>query len=244
MKPFALNSTDYLDTPDRKRYYNEQLFTEVAPKYDLVTRLLSFGRDAIWKRDLIAALPPMRPAFCLDLACGTGDLTRLVQQRYPDARITGIDLTPDMLDLARARTATTGITFEVGDMGELNFPDASTDLITGGYALRNAPDLQRALAECARVLRPGGTLALLDFSQSPHPVAKRAHYALLKLWGGFWGLALHRHADVYGYIAESLKRFPDRVALRNDLVSHGLMPVKSRACMGGMLEWIICRKEA
>lgn len=243
MKTFSLNSVDFLDTPDRKRFYNEQLFTEVAPKYDLITRLLSFGRDASWKRAMMAAIPQARPDVCVDLACGTGDLTLQLKQRFPGAQVIGVDLTPGMIELARQREGAVGLTFEVGDMGNLRFADASVDIITGGYALRNAPDIDVALGEMARVLKPGGCLALLDFSKSPNGILQRIHYGLLKFWGGLWGALMHRHADVYGYIAESLKRFPDREALRGQFQRHGLTPVASRRYFGGMLEWIVCRKE-
>jgi ubiquinone/menaquinone biosynthesis methyltransferase len=242
MKTFALNSVDFLDTPDHKRFYNEQLFTEVAPKYDLITRLLSFGRDEVWKRDMMAAIPEARPDVCVDLACGTGDLTLQLKRRFSDTQVFGVDLTPGMIELARQREGASALTFEVGDMGNLRFDNESVDIITGGYALRNAPDIDTALGEMARVLRPGGYLALLDFSKSPSAALQWAHYGLLKLWGGLWGAIMHRHADVYGYIAESLKRFPDREDLREQFQRHGLTPVASRRYFGGMLEWIVCRK--
>lgn len=239
---FQLRARDFLDTPDHKRQFNALLFREVAPRYDLITRLLSFGRDAAWKRQMIARLPETNPAHCVDLACGTGDLTRAVAARHPGARVTGLDLTPEMLDRARALTREPRISFTQGDMHALPFADASVDLVTGGYALRNAPDLATAIREIHRVLRPGGILAFLDFSKSPRPLAARASYALLKFWGGFWGLALHGHADVYGYIAESLRAYPDCDQLRTQLDSSGLQPIAHRVYMGGLVEWIICRK--
>lgn len=241
-KTFALQSRDYLDTPDRKRYYNEQLFTEVAPRYDAITRLLSFGRDAAWKRAMIAAIPAHTPRRCADLACGTGDLAVMVKRRFPDAVVTGLDLTPAMVELARTRNAAERVGFDVGDMAALPFENSSIDLVTGGYALRNAPDLEVALAEVARVLRPCGYAAFLDFSKSPHRWSQQLACRLLKGWGGLWGLALHRHADVYGYIAESLARYPDRVRIRRMLSAHGLDVVASRACFGGMVEWIVCHR--
>jgi len=241
MKTFALDSRDFLDTPDRKKFFNEKLFTEVAPKYDAITRLLSLGRDRAWKRAMIEALPG-QPQQCLDLACGTGDLTLMLHDRFPDATITGVDLTPAMLDIARTRTSAARICFETGDMGALAFPDASMDLVTGGYALRNAPDAGVALAEMARVLKPGGCLALLDFSKSPSPLRHQVDYALLKSWGGLWGLALHGHADVYGYIAESLRRFPDRIRLRSMMAAHKLFPHIEVPLFGGILEILVCRK--
>jgi len=241
-KTFSLHARDYLDTPDRKRFFNEALFTEVPPRYDLITRLLSFGRDAAWKRDMIAALPDMAPRHALDLACGTGDLTAAVHRRYPEARVTGIDLTPAMIDRAAARHGPS-CGFQVGDMGALAFPDASMDLVTGGYALRNAPDLDVALGEVARVLVPGGHAAFLDFSKRPCRLHQAMTHAALAFWGGLWGLILHRHANVYGYIADSLARYPDCRRLRVMAAVHGLIPVVSASCMGGMIEWIVFRKQ-
>lgn len=99
-----------------------------------------------------------------------------------------------------------------------------------------------ALREIHRVLRPGGLCAFLDFRKSPRPLAQRAGHAALKLWGGFWGLLLHGHADVYGYIADSLARFPTAPALHAKFDDAGLPAMQCRQCMGGLLEWTICRK--
>lgn len=241
MKTFALHSRDYIDIPDQKRIYNEHLFTEVAPTYDRITRLLSFGQDHGWKKLLIKSIPG-QPAACLDLACGTGDLTLMVHERFPEANVTGVDLTPAMLEIARTRTTSPKIKFLTGDMGRLEFEDGSMDLITGGYALRNAPDVPQAVSEMARVLKSGGCLALLDFSKSPHRFRHALDFAALKTWGGFWGWALHGHADVYGYIAESLKRFPDRRNLHRLLTGHNLFPLVEVPRFGGMLQILLCRK--
>ncbi len=242
--PFTLRARDHLDHPDDKRAFNEHLFREVAPRYDLITRLLSFGRDAGWKRRLIADLPPLSPVRCLDLACGTGDLTRALARRFPRAEIVGLDLSVEMLTLARARgrVEESRIRYMQGDMQALPFEAESIDVVTGGYALRNAPDLDVALREIHRVLRPGGTLAVLDFSRSPVPARSCAQVALLKVWGDLWGVLLHGHADVYGYIAESLRRFPDRAALRERLRAAGLPVVRARVAMGGLIEQLQCRK--
>lgn len=239
---FNLRARDHLDSPDRKRAFNALLFREVAPHYDRITRLLSFGRDAAWKRQMIARLPALQPARVVDLACGTGDLTRALGARYPEARIEGIDLSPEMLERAQALTRHDRIVFRQGDLSALPLPEGSVDVVTGGYALRNAPDLDVALREIHRILRPGGVGAFLDFSKSPHATAARIGYAVLKTWGGFWGLVLHGHADVYGYIAESLRTYPDRRALRARLAAAGLQPFAHRVYMGGLIEWILCNK--
>jgi ubiquinone/menaquinone biosynthesis methyltransferase len=240
MSAFELRSRDHLDAPDRKRRFNERLFTEVAPRYDRITRMLSFGRDQAWKNAMIRALPDLHAARCVDVACGTGDLTRRLRARYPDAEVIGVDLTEAMIALAH-RDPAEGVLFEQGDMGRLRFEDGSVDVLTGGYALRNAPDLDAALAEWRRVLRPGGVLALLDFSKPANRGGAALSLALLKFWGGLWGWALHRNPDVYGYIADSLARYPDRAALRTLLKKHGFTPESARLCFAGFAEWIVAR---
>ena len=242
MKTFTLNSRDYIDRPDHKRYFNEQLFTEVAPRYDAITRLLSFGRDHAWKKAMIHALPQHNPVLCVDIACGTGDIVQALHKKYPLATIVGVDITPAMIERARRQVGGVGVSFEVGDMSRLRFSDNSVDVITGGYALRNAPDLGVVLHEISRVLKPGGIAAFLDFSKPTHRFGQAVGYTLLKTWGSLWGVLLHRHADVYGYIAESLARYPDRAALRSMLRDVGLPVADSQTYVGGMLEWMICRK--
>lgn len=230
----------HLQEPGAKRTFNRALFTVVAPRYDFVTRALSFGRDAAWKRRLVAGLPDLAAPRCLDLACGTGDLTRAVAARYPRGAITGLDLTPAMLDLAQRADNDGRVRYVEGSMEHLPFDDASLDIVTGGYALRNAPDLTRAIDEVHRVLAPGGAAAFLDFSRPESAVGSAITVGLLKAWGALWGVLLHRDADVYGYIAESLRLYPHRAGLRAMLLARGFRIRGSRRHMGGILEslWI------
>jgi ubiquinone/menaquinone biosynthesis methyltransferase len=242
MAQLPADNTDYLLTPAAKREYNEVLFAEVAKRYDLVTRALSVGRDQAWKRALLESLPTGLVPACVDLACGTGDVTFALAQRYPQGTVCGIDLTPEMLHIAQARNRSPNVTLELGDMHQLPFPPASIDIVTGSYALRNAPSLTVALQEIYRVLRPGGTAAFLDFSKSPHWFVQRLSYAVLYVWGSFWGLVLHRQPAVYAYIAKSLWHFPDREALRQELSNVGFAEVFSRKFYCGTLEIITVRK--
>jgi ubiquinone/menaquinone biosynthesis methyltransferase len=234
--------TDYLRTPAAKREYNELLFAEVAKRYDLVTRALSLGRDQAWKRVLLDSLPTGLAPVCVDLACGTGDVSFALAQRYPRGEVYGIDLTSEMLHIAQARNRFPNVTLQLGDMHHLPFPSASFDIVTGSYALRNAPSLTVALQEIHRVLRPGGTAAFLDFSKSPNRFFQRLSYGVLYLWGSFWGLVLHRQPAVYAYIAKSLWHFPDREQLRRDLTNVGFAEVFSRKFYFGTLEIITVSK--
>jgi len=237
----GLSLDEHLRVPELKRAYNERLFTRVAGRYGFVTLGLSLGRDRAWKRRLVRALPKMARPMCVDLACGTGDVTRLLAERYPDGEVHGIDLTPAMLDQARRR-GLPGVIFSRQDMGQLSFQDESVHIVTGGYALRNAPNLKVALAEIHRVLKPGGTAAFLDFSKSAAKVPQMLGYLVLKAWGSLWGLLLHGNPEVYAYIAETLRRYPDRITFHRFLQEMGFEVVASNLFYFGMLELVVLRK--
>ena len=244
MSKLPSDQTDYLRVPEAKRDYNELLFAEVARRYDLVTRALSLGRDQAWKRALLDSLPDGGATphggspVCVDLACGTGDVAFALARRYPRGTVSGVDLTSEMLEIARAKNQFPNVSLELGDMHRLSFPSASVDIVTGSYALRNAPALTVALQEIHRVLRPGGTAAFLDFSKSPHRLWQRLTYAVLYVWGALLGLVLHGQPAVYAYIAKSLWHFPDRIALREEFTRVGFVEASSRQFYFGTLELI------
>ena len=239
---FTLKMHDYIHRPEGKRKFNEEMISEVAPRYDFITRTLSFGRDRTWKDELVAKLPEIKSPNCLDLACGTGDLTFRLARRYGQGRIVGLDLTEAMLALARGRNSFGNVEFVVGKMSQTEFADESFDIITGGYALRNAPVLKDALEEIRRVIKPGGTGAFLDFSKPPNRLLQKVENVMLKTWGGFWGLALHRNTELYTYIADSLKQFPDSSQLKGHLEEIGFGNISSKKHFLGMAETIIFEK--
>lgn len=225
----------------QKRAYNKWLFSIVAPKYKQATYLLSVGQDAFWKRKLVELLPEYTNANCLDIACGTGDLTFLLAQKYPLGTITGLDITPRMIDLAKRKNKYSNINFVIGDMHSLPFADSVFDIVTGGYALRNAPSLERALKEVHRVLKPGGTALFLDFSKSERKVVQKIAYNVLKYWGNMWGILLHGNPAIYGYIAESLQLYPDRKKLRTIFRKLGFEISHTRYFLCGVIE-LTCLK--
>ncbi len=230
-----------IQTPDSKRDYNEGLFTRVATEYDMATRAMSLGRDRIWKRRLVRMLPDIAAPKCVDLACGTGDVTFELASRFPRGQIVGIDLTPAMIEVARTRCVQPDIAFRAEDMCHTTVADGWADIVTGSYALRNAPVLNDAFQEIRRMLKPGGSAAFLDFSKSPARWRQSLQLPLLKIWGGFWGIVLHGGPE-HAYIAESLRQFPDRVALREKITQHGFRLDATRKCFGGMLEIVLMTK--
>ena len=230
---------DYdMSDPESKLRFNRLVFHVVALRYDLATRLLAFGQDQRWKRKLVRELPRSDAVRALDLACGTGDLTLRLSRRYRRGFVTGIDIDERMLATARARLRNAGLVNHrliAADMTRLPVGSAHYDVVTGGYALRNAPELSKALGEIHRVLKPGGYGAVLEFRRSPDVRLATVQLRLLAVWGRLWGLVLHGNPDVYGYIAESLKHFPDDRELARMLRNAGFSSVRSRPVMLGLL---------
>lgn len=233
---------DFTD-PGRKQRVAREVFEKLAPGYDRFTPGLSFFRDRAWKRALVGGLPALAAPACLDLACGTGDVAFLLGGRYPLGHVLGLDITAAMLDIARTRNRFAHVEFRSADMMQTGLSRESFDIVTGGYALRNAPDLARTLTEIRRVLRPGGYGAFLDFSNPPQPFLQRTNRVLLKLWSGAWGLALYGNPRLFTYITASLDAFADRRKLRRLLTDRGLQVTKSKLHFFGLLETIFVRKD-
>jgi demethylmenaquinone methyltransferase/2-methoxy-6-polyprenyl-1,4-benzoquinol methylase len=203
---------NFLHDPDLKRAYLRRLFTVVAPRYALATSALSFFRDKAWKKSLLTMTMPLdRGSAVLDMACGTGDITRLIADAHPAARVVGCDINPEMLYIASVKLPPSGnAMLTMQDMTFLGLKNGSIDLVVGGYALRNAPDLSVALHETARILKARGSAVFLDFSKSSVPWIAGLQSTVLLLWGALWGFLLHRKPSVYAYLGRSLAAFPVR----------------------------------
>lgn len=217
----ALDVEMYLRDPQRRQQFVTPMFDVIAPRYDDFTRLFSFGMDRHWKTETIAVVvhgargDEERAPRVLDLACGTGDLAIAVARAMPGATATALDASRRMIDEANARLSSTArdadvgarVRTVVGDMSALSFPDASFDVVTAGYAVRNVPDAGTAVREMARVLRPGGALVTLDFYRPAFVAWRALLLGYLALSGNAVGWWWHRDPVVYGYIARSISHF-------------------------------------
>lgn len=223
-----------LSTPHGKQRYVRRLFATIADRYDLITRVLSYGQDARWKRRLIA-LAAIRPGDrLLDLACGTGDLA--LAGAAQARRAVGLDVTYRMLQIAASKRPARGrLAFVAGDMLALPFPAASFDVVTTGYGLRNVPDLDQTLAEIHRVLAPGGRLLSLDFDRPSNAVLRFAYLAYLTVIGSALGIVLHGDPDTYRYIPASIRRYPGGRAVAGMMQRHGFIGVRVVPVLGGLM---------
>lgn len=221
------------DAPETKRRHVRRLFATIADRYDLITRLLSFGLDQGWKRRLLS-LAAIRPGQrVLDLACGTGDLARAASQA--GARVVGLDITPRMIELARQKSTGSGAQWLVGDMGLLPTRSQAFELVTTGYGLRNVPDLPVALREIARTLGPGGRLLSLDFNRPESRVVRAVYLAYLTVVGSALGIVLHGDADTYRYIPASIRRYPGAAGVARLLREAGFSRVDVHPVLGGLM---------
>ncbi len=151
------------------------MFASIAGAYDLNNRLHSFGRDGAWRRKTVRLAQVQAGERVLDVACGTGELTRAFAAMTPAERVVGLDYTIEMLDIARTKREVPGIEYTQGDAMLLPFPDASFDVVSIAFGIRNVQEPAKAIAEFRRVLKPGGRLLILEFSRPRNPLIRAAN---------------------------------------------------------------------
>ncbi|MEF2277097.1 bifunctional demethylmenaquinone methyltransferase/2-methoxy-6-polyprenyl-1,4-benzoquinol methylase UbiE [Deinococcus sp. YIM 134068] len=189
----------------------QAMFASIAPRYDLLNRVLSLGVDRGWRREAAREALALGPARILDVATGTADFALELKARSPGSEVVGSDFVPQMLEIgrAKARARRLDVRLEEGDALRLPYPDASFDAVTCAFGFRNFADYGRGLAEMWRVLTPGGRLVILEFPP-PRP----------GLFGGVFrlyfrhvlpriGAVISGNAGAYTYLPESVLAFPD-----------------------------------
>lgn len=219
-----------LPTGDAKVASVRTMFDTIAPRYDLVNRIMTFGLDVRWRNRTIRDLALPTGSVIADLACGTGDFCRSLEER--DHKPIGFDLAFGML--AHARTEAPLVH---ADALRLPLPDGSIDGVTCGFALRNFVELDPFFAELARVVRPGGRIALLDVSR-PQSRFLRFGYDLyfgkvVPLIGG-----LLSNSDAYHYLPRSLSYLPQPAELCRRIESAGFTSVEHHQLTGGLVQLI------
>jgi len=232
------NLKEHISSTEKKQWYVNRMFAIIAPRYDFITRFLSYGMDSSWKMKLVRMLALRGDEHVLDIACGTGDITFALGRSLPRGKAVGLDITQGMLNIAEAKRSTGGIdnvSFVRGDIMKLPFPDATFDCVTGGYALRNVPDLEAALQEIGRALKPGGKIYSLDFGHPRQRLYRWLYLRYLTIVGSGLGLVLHGDPDTYRYIPESLKLYPGQRGTRDLMQQLGFQNTGFHEFMGGIM---------
>ena len=223
--PFAVNS----------------MFSRIAKRYDVANRLLSGGIDVWWRYRLVQAVKACRPTDILDLATGSGDVAFALAGKVPSARrILGMDFCQPMLDEAvkkQQADSTTGariIEFKQGDGLALPLSDESFDAVTISFGLRNMADRHRSLTEMRRVLRPGGSLFVLEFSQ-PQRWFRPIYLAYLRNVLPWLAGKITGDRGAYAYLNETIEQFPNRQELSAEIESAGFSSVSSIGMTAGIV---------
>lgn len=223
------------------------IFTDIATRYDRFNALSSFGRYKSWLKLLIDKAPIHARTRMLDVAGGTGDVAFAACARKKPGSILLTDLTPAMLDVAKERLAkgeNKGVPVELAVMDAQDIPYASEsfDLVTMAYGIRNMPKRETALAEIYRVLRPGGSVAILEFSTPPNPVMRKAYHVYLKHGIPQWGQIATGQKEGFVYLSSSIKAFPDQEGFCKMLYNAGFSRVEYHNVTFGVAAVFIARK--
>lgn len=218
------------------------MFAEIAPRYDLLNHLLSGNTDIAWRKMVVESCVTSDQRAILDLACGTGDLALEIRRKaHPHCTVAGVDFTGPMLRLAADKPGAHGVTWVEGDGLRIPFQDNSFDLVTVAFGIRNMESLDGALREILRVLRPGGELAILEFSHPTNPLFRRLyHFYFLNILPQV-GAALSRKS-AYLYLPHSVLHFPDRKQLAQTMIANGYRGVRHCALTLGIAALHVGRK--
>ena len=227
---------------DEKAGLVHNVFEQVASRYDLMNDLMSGGLHRAWKQVMIDMLNPprsSRPFHLIDVAGGTGDIAfRFLERGGEGCTVTVCDINEHMLtvgqDRAEAKAFADKCEFACGDAENLPFPDNSFDAYTIAFGIRNVTHVDRALADAKRVLKPGGRLLCLEFSQVPVPILDKIYdsysfAAIPKI--GAW---VTGDGDPYQYLVESIRRFPDQETFKRMIEDAGFQRVSYRNLTGGI----------
>jgi len=223
------------DDPHSERArYVQGMFERIAPRYDLLNRLMTAGQDRAWRRQVIRLAGLPEDGRLLDLGAGTGDLSGEALRQHPSSRPLAADFTPGMLRVGQPRYGDR-LDWCAADALRLPFPNASFDAVVSGFLLRNVVDLPQALAEQQRVLKPGGRLVALDTTRPPRslltPLIRFHMHTIIP----FLGRIISGQADAYRYLPETSEGFLPAEELQAQIASAGFRQVEFRRLMFGTI---------
>ena len=236
-------SNRYYEPGEQRGARVNDLFAAIAPRYDLINDLQSFGLHRWWKRRLVRLANPGPGSPALDLCCGTGDVAFALAAR--GAVVTGLDFSGPMLTVARRRgdavsqpgspSAGRVSEFLQGDAQKIPFPDASFDVVTVSYGLRNLASWEAGLLEMWRVARPGGRLLVLDFGKPDNALWRSLYFAYLRLFVPLFGRIFCGDSQTHAYILESLKHYPAQHGVAAKMRKLGCRDVRIVPLLGGVM---------
>jgi len=211
----------YQDSDLNKKKQVEQMFDNISGNYDFLNHVLSLNIDKVWRKKTVKKIAQNKPQNVLDVATGTGDLAIALQKGSGAKKITGLDLSQGMLDVGIEKIKKLGLSESIemikGDSEKLPFSDNTYDAITVAFGVRNFENLNKGLSELYRVLKPGGTLAVLEFSQPTQFPFKQFYQFYFKNILPRLGKMVSKDSTAYTYLPESVGAFPYGEAFKAEL---------------------------
>ncbi|MEI6788254.1 MAG: bifunctional demethylmenaquinone methyltransferase/2-methoxy-6-polyprenyl-1,4-benzoquinol methylase UbiE [bacterium] len=217
---------------------NRAMFDRIAPRYDLLNTVMSLGLHRYWRKVAVRHLLSGGGLDFLDIGCGTGEIALEVLQQSPAAKVAGIDPAVRMLKIAADKAGQEGLSgrviYKEGDATMLLFPDASFDGIVCAFCLRNITNRSAALSEMRRVLRPEGTLAILELTAPRNKLLKGIHtfytHGIIPLMG-----QVMKQGNAYQYLADSIDHFPSPPVIVDELIQAGFTGAQYSSLTGGFV---------
>lgn len=222
----------------------ERMFDSIAPAYDFMNTAMTFGLHRRWRDKALRALRAASPKTekIIDLATGTGDVAFALANLFPDAKITGVDLSEGMLDVARKKNTFENITFESGDCLKLKYPSNSFDALTIAYGVRNFENLQQGLNEFHRILRPGGKCLILELSRPENPVIRLGYDIYSRGIIPLIGRLVSKDHRAYTYLPQSIKAMPPRARIVEMLSEAGFSSASFKSLTMGVVTYYLAEK--
>ncbi len=235
------------DPLDEKGTMVRSIFSKIARRYDAFNALSSLGIYKSWLRRVARTAACTPEERVIDVAGGTGDVAFELCRLCPPASIELTDFTPEMLEVARARIAKgaacgVGVTTAEADAMGLPYPDASFDVLTMAYGLRNFSDRKKAMREAVRVLKPGGRAVILEFGTPPNPLWRAVYNVYLGHIVPAVGGAVCGDRSGFEYLSRSIREFPRQTVIVEELKESGFSRVGYRDCSGGVAAVYLAEK--
>lgn len=228
----------YKKSAGDKKEQVAEMFDNIAGKYDFLNHFLSLNIDKIWRRKSVNLLKDADPKIILDVATGTGDFALEIFKQLKPKKIIGIDISEGMLNVGKEKVAEKQLSeiieFQKGDSENLQFNDNMFDASTVAFGVRNFANLHKGLSEIYRVLKPGGKLIILEFSQPENFPVKQFYGFYSKYLLPFFGKLFSKDQAAYTYLPESVNAFPYGNEFENILLKVGFVSVKSKTFTFGI----------
>jgi demethylmenaquinone methyltransferase/2-methoxy-6-polyprenyl-1,4-benzoquinol methylase len=204
----------FKDSKESKKKQVENMFDKIAFRYDFLNRFLSAGIDVGWRKKAIRQLVSSEPKNVLDVATGTGDFALTCYEILKPEKITGIDISEEMLKIGRKKIEKAGLQNNIellnGDSEAILFDDNTFDAVTVAFGVRNFENLEKGLAEIKRVLKPGGKLIVLEFTKPSLPVVKQLYNFYMNTITPKIGKIIAKNNEAYQYLNDSVLQFPEK----------------------------------